>query len=165
MTDNQRTFARMLYDELHKELTTYAAAYFRDLAPVDDAVQELYMRACENIETLMKHENPRAWMFATLKNIMRDTYKERARNKKISEKVQQETYVQHGKTLAHRDEEDPDILYSNLVGRDDFKLFKRIADDGLSYAELAKEEGISVEACKKRVQRARKLLKKYFEKF
>jgi RNA polymerase sigma-70 factor (ECF subfamily) len=56
-----------------------------------------------------------------------------------------------------------DILYSDLADNEDYKLLKKIALDKCTMLEAAKELGISVEASKKRVQRAKKKLKKHFE--
>ena len=49
-----------------------------------------------------------------------------------------------------------DLLFSNVAASEDFQLLKRIALDQCTMPELAHELGVSVEACKKRVQRARK---------
>ena len=60
------------------------------------------------------------------------------------------------------DEENVDILYSDVSARSDFKLLKRIVLDGYSMMEAADELGITVSACSKRVQRIKKLLRKKF---
>ena len=64
--------------------------------------------------------------------------------------------------LATYDEEDVDILYGDMAPREDFQIFKRIALDERTMKEVAAEFDISVEACKKRVQRMRKHLRKRF---
>ena len=53
-----------------------------------------------------------------------------------------------------------DVLFSDVSKSEDFQLLKRVALDHYTMPELAWELGISVEACKKRVQRARKRLQK-----
>lgn len=55
-------------------------------------------------------------------------------------------------------------LYSDLVGAEDFDLLVKIAVEGDTIADVAAELGITVEACKKRVQRAKARLKKALEK-
>ena len=52
-----------------------------------------------------------------------------------------------------------DILFCDVSGSEDFQLLKRIALDRCTMLEIAEELGISVETCKKRVQRARKRLR------
>lgn len=64
--------------------------------------------------------------------------------------------------LAAYDEEDIDILYGDVSPREDFQIFKLIALEGYTMKDAADEFGISVEACKKRVQRIRNYLRKKF---
>ena len=58
------------------------------------------------------------------------------------------------------DKEDIDILYGDISGHSDFQLLKLVVLSNYSMLEAAEEFGISVEACKKRVQRIQKLLRK-----
>ena len=51
-----------------------------------------------------------------------------------------------------------DVLFGDVSDSEDFRLLKRIALDRCTVLEVAEELGISVETCKKRVQRARKRL-------
>ena len=57
-------------------------------------------------------------------------------------------------------EENVDILYGDVSVRTDFQLLKRIVLDNYTMQEAAEEFGITVDACKKRVQRIKKLLRK-----
>ena len=51
------------------------------------------------------------------------------------------------------------LLYGPLADREEFKLLQSVSE-GKTILELSRELGISMEACKKRVQRAREYLKK-----
>lgn len=55
-------------------------------------------------------------------------------------------------------------MYTGLLDEKDFKLLELLALKRYSMLEAANEFGISIEACKKRVQRARKKLVKILEK-
>ena len=55
---------------------------------------------------------------------------------------------------------DVDILYGNVADTPEFKLIKAITLDGKSLLEISKELGISLDAVKKRAQRARTVLQK-----
>ena len=59
-----------------------------------------------------------------------------------------------GKPLAYEESYYP-MEYSDLLSDAEYRLFRRIAVDRYSMKEAAYELGISVEACKKRVQRIR----------
>jgi len=66
--------------------------------------------------------------------------------------------------LATYDEIDIDVLYGDEAKREDFQIFKMVAVEGRSMRETADEFGISIEACKKRVQRIKKRLQKKLSK-
>lgn len=53
-----------------------------------------------------------------------------------------------------------DLLFRDVSDSEEFRLLKRLALERCTISDLAQELGISVEACKKRVQRARKRLQK-----
>ena len=61
------------------------------------------------------------------------------------------------------DEENVDILYGDVSARADFQLLKRVVLDNYSMLEAAEEFGITVDACKKRVQRMKQFLRKKFQ--
>ena len=57
-------------------------------------------------------------------------------------------------------------LFSGLISEEELTLLQKIIVDGTSYADAAGELGISIWACRKRVQRAiDKLHKRCREKF
>ena len=53
-----------------------------------------------------------------------------------------------------------EVLYGNVSDMEEFQLLKEMAVDGKSHLEMAQARGISVSACKKRVQRAKEVLEK-----
>jgi DNA-directed RNA polymerase specialized sigma24 family protein len=61
---------------------------------------------------------------------------------------------------SQNDEADFNFIYSDMLGQDDFELLKMITLDGYTMLDASRKYKISVEACKKRVQRARAKFKK-----
>ena len=57
-----------------------------------------------------------------------------------------------------------EILYGSIADMDEFKLIKEMAVDGRSQLEMAQARQISLDACKKRVQRAKEKLRKKIHK-
>ena len=53
-----------------------------------------------------------------------------------------------------------EILYDDVADSEEFKLLKEMALDGKSYLEMAQARGISVATCRKRMQRAKEILRK-----
>ena len=58
----------------------------------------------------------------------------------------------------------PELLYKSYVSEEELALLSRVGIDGYTIQEASEQFGISVEACKKRVQRAKKKFQKQFEK-
>ena len=55
---------------------------------------------------------------------------------------------------------DLDILYKDLASSGEYVLIKELVLEQKSIQEMAESRGISVAACKKRVQRAKQVLRK-----
>lgn len=92
----------------------------------------------------------------TLQNVMRNMNRQRMMmNRLIMTSLQAENLEE----MLVYDEENVDILYGDVSVRADFQLLKRIVLDNYTMQEAAEEFGITIEACKKRVQRIKKLLK------
>ena len=58
---------------------------------------------------------------------------------------------------------DLDVLYKDLASTEEYILIKEMVFEQKSIRELAESRGISIDACKKRVQRAKQLLRKQLE--
>jgi hypothetical protein len=52
------------------------------------------------------------------------------------------------------------ILYEDVVKTEEFLLLSEMAIEGRSHLEMASSRGISVSACKKRIQRAKETLRR-----
>lgn len=88
----------------------------------------------------------------TLKYVAQSTLRQR---EKMGRLVMKALNAGNAAQLSAPDEESVDILYGDIFEDEDFRLFKRIALDGRSMREVSDEIGISLENCKKRIQRAR----------
>ena len=65
---------------------------------------------------------------------------------------------------AAEDETELDITYGDLKDSPDYQLLKEFVLEHRSIKEMAQERGITVDACKKRIQRAKERLKRVFPK-
>ena len=162
MTGKQERFIRDLYDEMYDTLMKYTIKVLGDTESAEDAVQEVLVLICMNVELLMHHEAPNGWVLLTMRNILRGAAKERVKGIKLLGRLQEKTLFEQDEESDYEQEIDPDVLYEDILESEDYKLMRRLAEGQLTISELASEMGISVEACKKRVQRARKRLEKYF---
>ena len=109
----------------------------------------------------MNSKNPRGWLINTLKNVIRNRQRTEAR---LSNALLVAMSVCEPQAKANVENAKFHAAYSDALGKDDFQLLINIVIRKYSMLEAAEELGISVEACKKRVQRAKKKLQKIIEK-
>lgn len=155
----QNEWIGQLYREMYKTLYVYAKNALSDPPSAEEAVQDAFCIACAKSDELLQSDNPKGWLMTTLKYVIQNTKRQRAKMKTLAiiSLNSEESDI-----LAKYDEENVDILFGDVSPREDFQIFKRIALNGYTMKEAADEFGISVEACKKRVQRIKKYLREKF---
>jgi len=148
------------YTEMYNMLLTYAVCKLKNEDLAEEAVQDTFQIACQKPEALLGSPNPEGWIVNTLKNVLRNT----VRNQNTARRILTAYLSAHAKELAAAaDQADMELLYGDIIASEEFQLVKSITLDGRSYLDVARELGISVAACRKRVQRAREILKKKLE--
>lgn len=157
LTREQRQAIARLYKEMYNQLHTYAYGILRDRELSEDLVQETFQTACGKPSKLLSSANPRGWLMETLKNVMKNARRRRATMAKYI--VPAET-VDIERIVSPDPGDNVDLLYSGLLSEEEFQLVKRVAVDRYTMLEAAEELGISEDACKKRVQRAKEKLRK-----
>ncbi len=154
----EKAFVEKLYIETAQLLLGYARRLLGDRDLAEEAVQDAFRVACSRADVLMASANPQGWMMNTVKNVSRNIVRSRARSAAFLARMQlgEKAYSEP------QDIRDPDLLYENLKDDDDYLLLKRLSEPGATIASVAAELGIGVSACSKRIQRARKRLRKFF---
>lgn len=145
-----------MYREMYPTLYAYALRILKDHALAEEAIQDTFCIACAKREQALSNPKPRGWLMLTLKHVMQNMLRSQR-------KLQRLLFLAAGEeqpTMEAPELLDVDVLFSDLSDSEDFRLLKRIALEQCTIVELAQNLGISVEACKKRVQRARKRLQK-----
>lgn len=157
MDTSQREQVEKLYFDMFQILKAYARSSLKRDSLAEEAVQETFSIACKNPEKLLNSDNPRGWLLVTLKNTIRNMMRNRISTHKILS-----VYLQtFGRELP-----DPEhianlkLLYGDVADTEEFRLLVELAVVGRSHEEMAGDRGITISACKKRVQRAKKILQK-----
>lgn len=149
LTKEQDEKITSLYREMYQTLVNIAYIRLNSRSLAEEAAQETFCIACRRPDSVLSSENPQGWLVTTLiyviKNMQRFLAVREKRTASVSdglgEQPQYDDYT--------------DVEYSDLLSDAEYRLFRRIAVDRYSMKEAAYELGISVEACKKRVQRIR----------
>ena len=154
MQINQQTldFIESLYLKESPLLFHYAKAIFGNDSIAEEVIQETFIIACINHKKLMSSPNPEGWIMNTHKNVCRNMKRSRANYLKRILTV--DSYLLE---TVNADQGTPEINedLTIFVNSDDYSLLKKIILDGYSIKEMANELNISIDACRKRFQRAK----------
>lgn len=146
-----------LYLQMYPMLFEYARSSLSNDALAEEAVQDTFIIACQKAEVLCTSQNPRGWLVNTLKNVLSNTI----RSRNIAKRILMDYFSANLNELSvSNDRLDMELLYEDVAHMEEFRLVKAVAIDGKSYLELSEELGISVATCRKRVERAKKYLRK-----
>lgn len=151
-----------LYREMYGRMAAYAYSVLGDGKLAEEAVQDTFRIYCTKAETALRHDDPRGWLMGTLQNVMRDMQRHRAGMNRLIMKALQ---VENLRELLVYDETEADLPSKDLAARADFQLLKRVVLDGRTLLEAAEDFGITVEACKTRIQRLRAYLEQKLSDF
>ncbi len=158
MNDLESKFIHKLYIDLAARLMRYARIALGDEYLAEEAVHDTFLAACGKVGVLMEHPNPQAWMVAALRTTFRKYLSQRAHDAELLNRI-----AAAAPDDSSADEDDPDVLYSDLLENEDYKLLRSFAEDGSTISEFAAKLGIPPDTCSKRIQRARKRLRGRFE--
>ena len=146
-----------LYIEMYDMLLTYAQCSFKEVSLAEEAVQETFRIACQKPDQLCESKNPKGWLVNTLKFTIRNM----KRNREHTLQLLSAYLLEQEECVAFSEDRlSLQLMYGNVADSEEFKLIKEMVIDKKSHLEMAKARGISVSACKKRVQRAKETLQK-----
>lgn len=157
MTAEQSKQIEQLYLELFDRMMAYARSSLQSESQAEEAVQETFRIACMKPDELCASPNPPGWLLNTLKF----TIQNKKRCNDNTNRLLTDYIAGHSREIAvSEDKVSLEVLYGNIAELEEFKLLQEMAVDGKSHLEMAQSRGISLDACKKRVQRAKELLRK-----
>lgn len=146
-----------LYLQMYPMLFEYARSSLSSDSLAEEAVQDTFAIACQKPEALCECRNPEGWLVNTLKHVISNML----RSQSIARRILLDYFASHANDISvSSDHVGLEILYGDIAGLEEFKLVKEMALDGRSYLEMAEDRGITVATCRKRVERAKKLLQK-----
>lgn len=157
MDPKYREQIETLYLEMYDMLLSYAQCSFEEESLAEEAIQETFRIACQKPDQLCESANPKGWLVNTLKFTIRNM----KRNRKHALQCLSVYLLEQKDCIAFSEDKlSLQLMYGNVSDMEEFQLIKEIAIDGKSHLEMAEARGISVSACKKRVQRAKETLQK-----
>ena len=154
----EQTFFQGLYQDHYRALFSYAYHLGIGREAAEDYVQDTFLTALRHAETVLNSPNPRGYLQQVLKNVigyqLRCMRYAESLQRKLRERLEQEP---DGDPIM------PETLYRGAISDEDLGLLIRFYLEGWSQKELARELGVSLNACKKRIQRAKERLRSALE--
>ena len=145
-----------LYIDMYPILLRYATNSLRNPHLAEEAVQETFRIACAKYVQLMESPNRQGWLTNALKYVIRNTRRSQTKFNSLFKIITTEAQMSPEKA------EDNVVLSmycTTVLEKEDFWLVKQIIIEKKTMLEASNEIGISVNACKKRIQRAKEKLK------
>lgn len=165
MVPQQNEHIETLYQEQYSKLFLYAKSCLEDRSWAQDVVHDVFYEALRQADELEGHANPGGWLMRTLQNKITDNNRAHLRyiNRFLSldpEGMEQAAVYEPDET----EESISEIMRKIMQALDEkeFYLLRRLVLEQRSHAEVARELGISVWNCQKRLERIRKKLYEVF---
>lgn len=155
--------AGSLWERFHRELFAFLRARVGSEAAAQDILQNAFLRAHKHLSSGEPPENPRAWLYQIVRNLIIDAHRRGARDAAIAEAVAQESEAPDTIDPPASIEEDAfaavaralPMFIDALDGPHRDALYMTEIE-GLTQAEAAERAGLSLSGMKSRVQRGRK---------
>lgn len=157
MNAEQSRAITQLYLEMYDQLMAFACSALEHKPLAEEAVQETFRIACLKPNALCCSPNPKGWLANTLRNTIRNIKRNRDNANRL---LTAYLAMQSQESAVSENKIQLEVIYEDIADLEEFQLIKEMAIDGKSYLEMACERGISLSACRKRVQRAKEVLMK-----
>ena len=157
MTLEQRRSIEIFYVEMYDLLFIYARNTLNSESLAEEAIQEAFRIVCMKPDELLSSPNPKGWIINTLKYTIQNMRHNRDRANVL---LTQYLAAHRNSDAFSEDQISLEVTYENVAHSEEFQLIKEMAIEGKSHLEMAQARGISVDACKKRVQRAKEFLRR-----
>lgn len=123
----------------------------------EDIVQETFLVAYKKLDDLLTSPSPKGWLYKVLRHIIGDNYRKRAR---LVETIS----ITEGMDSPTNDAVNIRLELEGAIGKDDLDILIKVYVERYTYKEVSALYGITVDAAKKRVQRAKAKLRLELEK-
>ena len=161
MKPEEKELIDRLYFEMYDSLVGYANSYLNDQHRAEELTQEVFVSAVQKPEALMNSPNPKGWLYKAMWNMVQNNNRVTLRHMKL---IADYLSVNGKEVTVSIDQPDLKLKYGKLAETEEFRLIYDMAVLGKSQQEMAAERGITVVNCKKRVERAKKFLRRKLSK-
>lgn len=145
-----------MYIRSYDMMFAYAVTLLGNASTAEEAVQETFRIACMKPEALIQSENPMGWLVNTVKHSVRNIKRTQVR-RRIGAVLSLDKVEEH---LAVPEAGYAAAEMSNLMTDEEYRVLNWHVLLNVPIKDIAESMNISEEACKKRIQRTKKRVRK-----
>lgn len=174
LTRGQAAFLNELYLNCGPALYRYARHFLGERpytqGSVQDALQETWLRAVRDVDRLISHEKPDAWLLLTLRHVLLDGMRtERthwrffvAQDVQSAEELQQLIIRDRAELSAHEWLRQVEAAAARVLTAGELRTFRDHFFSGYTMAETARLEQVPLTTVRGRIRRIRLKLRRHF---
>lgn len=151
-------FFNKIYVQMYEEIFRYVRRLTNDNRILEDILQETFYEAYRKIDILIEHENYRGWIYKTAR------FKALKLNNRIRKTDVKQVELDYAEIQEIGQQDQYDFItysdYNEILSDSEFNYLYKHYIEGYTYEDLSKEENIQVGACKMRMSRILKRLRK-----
>ena len=150
IADGDGDALQIIHQYMNRQIYAVAYSVLRDFSLSDDVVQETYVKVLEKAFSYRKGTNARAWVLSIARNIAIDLFRHRRFESSGADDAENETRFDEGTLLSSMEVKNA----LDALDDEERQIVTMKVYAGLRHREIASLLGITVEACKKKYQRA-----------
>lgn len=161
MNTEQSAYLEVFFKTYFSELQVHAFCILDDWDWARTAVTDAFEIACEKIDIFLKKKNQVGWMKNVVRNVCLNLIRQRNQHAKLLIAWEEITEKQMPSREDHYGEGFIEECKA-LLSDQEYQMLHQALLLGIPYDELARLYGISMWACRKRVQRTMAKLRNFF---
>lgn len=165
LTSQEYAFLESLFREYGTRLRGHCLRLTASPDLADECVQMTFLAAAEHAGRLLAHPNPAGWLYVTALHMVRRTHRTTARAARsvAIDDPETEPFLSVPSGQDTLDTGMDVVRALSGLGEKDRTLYRRIFEQGMDYAWIAREENTTEAAVKMRAMRLRRKVKKLLE--
>ena len=160
-----------IYSKEFSKLLNFIKSRINPIEDAEDILQDVFLKALVNINSLQSVDNLIAWLYRVAKNRIIDTYRKKSRNNIPLSEIDRENFITKILINPKKDIENDEMIRLVIEAIDQLPedqkyIFIEHEIEGRSYKEISEDIGVSINTLLSRkryaVRALRKKLNKHF---
>ncbi len=165
LTDKNIKKFEQLFKELFKPLCSFSMKYVHDLDEAKSIVHEVFIAVWEKFDSLQEDVNYRSYLYTSVRNRRLNQIRNRKKTVLFENVAEQALPQEHSRTMETEELEREIEMAINSLPEKCRQVFELSRFEGLKYAQIAEQMGISVKTVEAQMSKALRSLKEHLAEF